>query len=163
MQLQFSIFFLNYLLVQLQFKTVSELFTYAAAVFFLPESILHKYSVEGYLKITCSFWEVVCHMITFLRQESLATPLRESKSPRKSRFRWFLKVFLPLPVSQHVRLRQVVAIVEVPLDTLRQQFESQVRIIWMCMLDFAGWSRFCGVHRSQYYRYLKTRWASKTV
>ena len=37
--------------MQLQFRKFSELFRYAAAVFFLPELILHKYSVEGYAVI----------------------------------------------------------------------------------------------------------------
>ena len=37
--------------MQLQFQKFPELFIYAATVFFLPELILHKYSVEGYVKI----------------------------------------------------------------------------------------------------------------
>ena len=35
--------------MQLQFQFFSELFICAATVFFLPELILHKYSVEGYV------------------------------------------------------------------------------------------------------------------
>ena len=46
----FNLYFLNYLLMQLQFRKFSELFSYAATVFFLPELILHKKSVEGYLQ-----------------------------------------------------------------------------------------------------------------
>ena len=36
--------------MQLQFWFFSELFIYAATVFFLPELILHKYSLEGYIR-----------------------------------------------------------------------------------------------------------------
>ena len=46
MQLQFS-FFLNFLAYAVTVSNFSELFIYAATVFFLPELILHKYSVEG--------------------------------------------------------------------------------------------------------------------
>ena len=46
MQLQFAFFdFFGYAVTVSKF---SELFSYAAAFFFLPELILHKYSVEGY-------------------------------------------------------------------------------------------------------------------
>ena len=45
--------FLNFLLTQLQF-CFSELFSDAATVFFLPELILHKYSVEGYVTLSPS-------------------------------------------------------------------------------------------------------------
>ena len=45
MQLQFSFFFACAVTV----SKFSELFIYAATVFFVPELILHKYSVEGYL------------------------------------------------------------------------------------------------------------------
>ena len=44
-------FLIIFLVMQLQFSKFSELFKYAAAVFFFPELILHKYSVEGY---TCA-------------------------------------------------------------------------------------------------------------
>ena len=48
MQLQFS-FFLNFFFAyEVTVSKFSELFIYAATVFFLPELILHKYSVEGY-------------------------------------------------------------------------------------------------------------------
>ena len=50
MQLQFSIF-LYFSVMQLQFQFFSELFSYAATVFFLPELILHKYSVEGMVQV----------------------------------------------------------------------------------------------------------------
>ena len=43
----FGIFFLAYAVTVSKF---SELFIYAATVFFLPELILHKYSVEGYFQ-----------------------------------------------------------------------------------------------------------------
>ena len=46
MQLQFS-FFLNFFACAVTVSKFSELFIYAATVFFLPELILHKYSVEG--------------------------------------------------------------------------------------------------------------------
>ena len=46
MQLQFFLILFAYAVTVSNF---SELFIYAATVFFLPELILHKYSVEGYV------------------------------------------------------------------------------------------------------------------
>ena len=60
MQLQFFFFFfLIFFAYAVTVSNFSELFFYAATVFFLPELILHKYSVEGYvgldfLRFPCS-------------------------------------------------------------------------------------------------------------
>ena len=48
MQLQFSFFLNIFFAYAVTVPNFSELFIYAATVFFLPELILHKYSVEGY-------------------------------------------------------------------------------------------------------------------
>ena len=48
MQLQFFFFELFFFAYAVTVSNFSELFIYAATVFFLPELILHKYSVEGY-------------------------------------------------------------------------------------------------------------------
>ena len=60
MQLQFSFFFLNFFFAYaVTVSKFSELFFYAATVFFLPELILHKNSVEGYWQSRAScrkFW-----------------------------------------------------------------------------------------------------------
>ena len=47
MQLQF--FFEFFFAYAVTVSNFSELFIYAATVFFCPELILHKYSVEGYV------------------------------------------------------------------------------------------------------------------
>ena len=53
-KLQF--FFLNFSIAYaVTVSKFSELFIYAATVFFLPELILHKYSVEGYSNYFASF------------------------------------------------------------------------------------------------------------
>ena len=51
MQLQFSMYIFDFLLMQLQFRKISELFSYAATVFVLPDLILHTFSVEGYSRL----------------------------------------------------------------------------------------------------------------
>ena len=52
MQLQFSFFFeFFFFAYAVTVSNFSDLFIYAATVFFLPELILHKYSVEGYIGV----------------------------------------------------------------------------------------------------------------
>ena len=47
MQLQFFVFEFFFFAYAVTVSNFSELFIYAATVFFLPELILHKFSVEG--------------------------------------------------------------------------------------------------------------------
>ena len=55
MQLQFSFFI--FLIVQLQFRFFRII--YLCSYIFLPELILHKYSVEGYLLPVLSAWTLL--------------------------------------------------------------------------------------------------------
>ena len=69
MQLQFF-FLLNYffLLMQLQFQIFPNYLFMQLQFFFLPELILHKYSVEGYMTLpspssNAAMWTVFCSAV----------------------------------------------------------------------------------------------------